>query len=197
VDNEDDASAVFLDPSPHFSDEELVRMVSQIRTVLMISYDDPDSFSHANERAADANKQARHILMDFWHRALHRTDQSPVTIEWLASCFMKVLDHEHPRNPLQSFGLLPRPKGKPRDEMNSFDVAAWVLVAMRRGYTKAEAKDMAAGVFDIDLKQVERHMRNEALKPEHLSADEETWDIHFNIPSRDKPARPLPEPRRS
>ena len=54
---------------------------------------------------------------------------------------------------------------------------------------------MAAEVFHIDLKHVERLIRDQGLTPEMLSPDEELWDIHFNIPGRDKPARPLPKPR--
>lgn len=195
MDQQDDAIAAFLDPAPHFSDEELARMVSQIRLALMIADEQPGYFSHANEPASEANQAARHILMDFCHRARHGTEQSDVTIKWLAGCFMKALGHENPRNPLQSFGLLPRAKGQPKDETGAFDVAAWVLVAMRRGYTKAEAKDMAAAEFDIDLKHVERLIRDQGLAPEMLSPDEEVWDIHFNIPSGDKPARPIPQPK--
>lgn len=197
VDEQDDAIAAFLDPAPHFSDDVLARMVSQIRLVLMIADEQQGYFSHANEPASEANQAARHILMDFCHRANHGTQQSDVTIKWLASCFIKALEHENPRNPLQSFGLLPRPKGKPPDESTPFDVAAWVLVARRRGYEKAEAKSMAADVFHIELKHVERQIRDQGLTPEMLSQDEEVWDIHFNIPSRSKRARPLPKPRKA
>ncbi len=170
-------------------------MVSQIRLALMIADEQQGYFSHANEPASEANQAARHILMDFIHRARHGTQQSDVAIKWLASCFMMALEHKNPRNPLQSFGLLPRKKGQPPDETTPFDVAAWVLVATRRGYTKAEAKGMAASEFDIDLRHVERHIRRQALKPEMLNPDEELWDIHFNIPSGDKPARPIPRPK--
>jgi hypothetical protein len=196
VDEQDDAIAAFLDPAPGHSDDELARMVSDIRFALMMADEGLGDFTHSNPQASGANQAARHILMDFIHRAQHGTQQSDVAIKWLASCFMKALEHENPRNPMQSFGLLPRPKGKPPDETKAFDVAAWVIVARRRGYEKAEAKDMAAAVFHTDLKTVERYMREAALEPEHLTANDETWEIHFNIPCRSKPARPLP-PRRT
>lgn len=191
-----DEDAVTPDPAPFLTEREIGEMVAFIKTTLFVALGDPSTLSRKNERAQEADDMARTLLMDFCHRAMHKAGQSERTIKWLSDAFMALLDHEHADKPLQAFGLLPRAKGQPKDEMGAFDVAAWVLVTMRRGYTKAEAKDMAAAVFDIDLKHVERLMRNQGLTPEMLSLDEEVWDIHFNIPGRDKPARPLPRPRR-
>lgn len=170
-------------------------MVAHVRTTLFIALSDPATFSRANERALEADDMARSLIEDFCHRAMFKTPQSHQTVKWLADSLRSVLNHEYPQAPLRSFGLLPRSKGKPQDETRPFDVAAWVLVAMRRGYTKAEAKEMAASAFDIDLKQVERHIREQALTPESLNPDEALWDSKFNAQRPDDPARPLPKPK--
>lgn len=187
--------AVTPDPAPFLTEREIGDMVAFIKTTLFVALGDPSTLSRKNERAQEADDMARTLLMDFCHRAMHKAVQSERTIKWLSDAFVALLDHEHAEKPLQAFGLLPRPRGKPNDDRKPFDVAAWVLVATRRGYEK-EAKSMAADVFHIDLKHVERLIRDQGLTPEMLSPDEGLWDIHFNIPGRDKPARPLPKPRR-
>lgn len=188
--------AVTPDPAPFLTEREIGDMVAFIKTTLFVALGDPSTLSRKNERALEADDMARTLLMDFCHRAMNKAGQSERTIKWLSDAFMALLDHENAEQPLHAFGMLPRAKGKPKDSMKPFDVAAWVLVAIRRGYKKAEAKSMAADVFHIELKQVERHIRDQGLTPEMLSPDEGLWDIHFNIPGRDKPARPLPKPRR-
>lgn len=184
------------DQDKSLDDDDLAKLVACIRSAQTQSLAYPEAFTRGTPWAEDANEAARLLLMNFCNRALSGEQQSPVTVEWLKDAFISVLEYEHPTHPLQSFGLLPRSKGRQNNNIKSFDVAAWVLLTIRRGYTRRQAKEMAASTFQIELRTVEANLRDSALTDANLTNDESLWEARFNSASRSRRARPLP-PRRS
>jgi hypothetical protein len=115
------------------------------------------------------------VLVDFCFRQLFGVPQSTVTMNWLQEAFDKLLSHE----PAGSVFPLPkRSAHRPKDSTRATEVAWWMHWAVARGYTVAEAKGLAADMFSVELKSVERYRRQAAqwVAGMNLSSD---WEDYF------------------
>ena len=145
----------------------------------------------AGERGKAADGLARAILNDFILRQQLRQPHSAVTLDWLADVLGSILDHH--AEPLAALGLSKRAKHRPADPQVSMDVAWWVRLTERRGYTAAEAKEMAAALFHRDVKTVEADKRRAAGWVDGMNPDPAAGRDYFMTL---KPPRPLPKPKR-
>jgi hypothetical protein len=137
---------------------------------------------HSGERDAETDGIARYIIKDFALRQFLGVPQSPVTLEWLAGALHEILDYG---DPLEVFKLLPRPKKRPPDPQRGWDVACWVEVAVKRGYSRPEAIQRAAETFHMDDSNVRRHVR---AGPMWMNPDEGVWDEYFLLRKKPLPS---------
>jgi hypothetical protein len=186
VDNEDDGP--IFERMTFTPDDVLRGWVHQIRSYQLRAEADPSAISHSDPEALTANEHAAALIHDIWLRNLLRHPQSPVTVGWFAGCLSKILENEDPH---LSLGLLKRPKGKPRDKHTASDVVWWVKLTEARGYSKSEAKSLAADVFAKEVKTIEAYLRTAGDWADNMNMDAD-WEEYFGLPTLDRPSRPLP-----
>lgn len=172
-------------------DDVLQDWVSQVRSYQRRVEGDPNVVSRDDAEAVNADEKARLLISDFWVRNVCKSPQSQITTSWLSECLDAILEHE---DPYLSLGLLKRQKGKPKDRYTPVDVIFWVKLAEARGYSKAEAKALAAESFWKDLKTIEAYLRESGPWSDNMDMDAD-WEAHFAQPTRDRPPRPLPPPK--
>jgi hypothetical protein len=143
----------------------------------------------AGERGKKADGLARAVLRDFIVRQWLGLPQSRTTLDWLADALDAIISNES--KPLDALGLQPRPKHRPADAGLAIDVALWVAETESRGYTPAEAVQLASEVFHKDAKSIERY-RREAREWAQGRVPGADWDEVFSLR---KPPRPLPSRR--
>lgn len=134
-------------------------------------------------------KLAQQILQDFCLRAWMDLPQSKYTLLWLAEVFGQILEDGKP-DARRAFSLLPRREGGPKQESGT-DIALWVELTLRRGYTEKQAKQFAAATFHHDEKHISRLLRKNKVMELNPSVTWEEWEEYFRLMNR-----PLPEPRR-
>jgi hypothetical protein len=140
----------------------------------------------SGERTPEADGLARAILRDFCLRQFLGRPHSTVALDWLADILSDILDDAEPRSAL---GLLPRPAHRPSDGTKAVDIAWWMSLAMERGYTRPEAKELATTVFSVDLKTVERYFKKGAPWIDGMNPSA-NWERYFCSCNR-----PLPPPK--
>mgnify|MGYP000611746666 FL=1 len=145
----------------------------------------------AGERNVEVDRIARALIRDICLRQWLGVPHSAIALNWLCDVLDGTLNHEDPKSLL---GLLPRKASRPASSVDtSFEVACWLRLAQEdRGYTRREAKDLAAQLFGRDLKTIERDARMAKSWVSTINPDAD-WEGRFLTM---KPPRPLP-PRRS
>jgi hypothetical protein len=133
------------------------------------------------ERGPAVDGIARYIIKDFQLRQFLGVPQSDVTLEWLGEALGAILEYS---DPLQTLGLLPRPKKRPADPQRGWDVACWVTVTQKRGYSRAEAIQSAAQLFCMDESNVRKLVK---AGPEWMNPDQDIWDEYFQLRNRPLP----------
>lgn len=169
--NDEDKRRFLTEPFPvsHPDDVLLTEWVDRIRD---------------GERGPEVDGIARAILNDFALRHFLGVPQSPVTLGWLADALTDITDYA---DPLTTLGLLPRPKKRPADPQHGWDVACWVAVTQQRGYSRAQAIQMAAELFATDESNVRKLLKK---GPSWMNPDKPVWEDYFQLRKR-----PLPNPQ--
>ncbi|RRS05055.1 hypothetical protein EIP75_05610 [Aquabacterium soli] len=131
-----------------------------------------------------ADEIAKAVIRDFCLRHWHDLPQSRYTSGWIVDVLGEILEH---KDAVSAFCLKPRPKGRAKGTGRaSTPVAAWVQVALKRGYGANEAYQAAADLFGLSERQVERFVEAHEFYP---GADLESYLLGMKNP------KPLPDQR--
>lgn len=128
------------------------------------------------------------IINDFCLRQSLNEAQSPEALRWLAEVLRRIVEHKD-KDPLQSLGLLPRPRHRPADPQRAIDVAWWIQAARDRGHSLKAAKDLAASAFAKELKRIEG-LRREGLPWVEAWTKDDTQRERYFL-ARDVPLPPV------
>jgi hypothetical protein len=140
------------------------------------------------EKGIEAHGFALCIINDFRKRDLLNKPQSPQTLRWLAESLGRILNHKYKRDAREVFSLPPRREGRPGDAQQAMDIACWVKFAVDRGYSEAQAHNLAAGMFHRDVKQIRRQHKRFHWYAEDINPKFD-WKGYFLFKKR-----PLPPP---
>ena len=167
--NDDERRQFYLDGAPvsHPSEGLLLDWTARLRS---------------EGRDSGTDGIARFIIQDFALRHFLGVPQSPITTGWLAECLGEILNYA---DPLKTFRLLPRPKKRPPDPQRGWDIACWVAVSEKRGYSHAGAIEAAADLFCMDDSNVRKLCKT---LPEWMNPAEDVWEEYFRLCNRPLPA---------
>ena len=140
----------------------------------------------SGEQGHAAHGIARAIIIDFCTRARLNRPQSTITLNWLADVLDHILDEGKP-DARKAFSLMPRREGGNEKTGEAIDIACWVRLTIRRGYSEANAKKLAAAIFCKDEKHIARQVRRAIEWADGMNPKVD-WEEYFKYKRRPLPS---------
>lgn len=140
----------------------------------------------SGETGDSAHGIARFMIDDFCSRAWLNKPQSQYTLSWLADVLSDVIDNGKP-DARRAFSLMPNREGGHLAIGEAIDIACWVKLTIDRGYTEAEAHELAAATFHKDPRHIRRQRAKASSSAEGINPKAD-WNALFLLKNRPLPA---------